>query len=911
MSLDYARGEYLSAVTANFGLYRPVFGFSDSVWRAVAKSLGLDYKQVATKFMEILTILFGPRESLVSCLAENVVAGARTIRLTETSHLPQLGKAILDEGTPQEEEISFVFLDRTTNTLFLESPLLLDHTATADEVASLPVVIASGDRIVTPLSTGSFTQSPLLYPVLNSADSESRIVTAFGPRSLSLFTTTTEVSPRYTAVSTTISSQPPNGSFLIPVDDATQFPDSGMVRVGPGTNFTTSLAGSTSSVVNLSALPFNSFSNAPDRLSGFVIRFVGNITASLAGQERVILRDYFAAFNNRTVELDSPLPASPALNDQVYIAPILFYRSVDREESALVVQEPTIGGQFWFPVSSAFSTGAPVVLLEDAPTISFSQFRMPGIDWDVIQSTPGLVELLVPDLLQRYDLRSASYLHPEQHSPAATVTTGGASSGDTVLTVADTSGFPIVATVIVDAGSPEEELMGYYVSSPTELSFPKSLGFSHSVGTTVSLYEPVYGGTDVISGDYRYVSGTYPGSYVFSPTEPAPTAFLSKTSLTEMLPGPSTLVLSQPSGKSAIEVRDAKSWERLSFPYQILLGDRTGSREEVTVNNLAFKERTRTIVVDTAVAPGDTEIEVASLSMGGPGDAADFLDVDGYRVILGRGTPDAEVVYVQGTEVGPNRLVLDAPTIGAHPPGTSVELLADVCAINPLSFSHAGVFAHTTRSSSSDLLAPFPAYDSRREGTAHRASPLVSEVSLLSTTGFNSTGSVLLNFGRNKTLWQSGLSAPVASGATSFIVADGSGFPSGGGGGEFVLTIDKGLPTEERVVAINRIGNNVAIDFGLRYAHAVGSLVGWDQGEPEQLFYSSVSGNTLVLTAPTVLQSSHAASELAVESVASSDPKRNGFDFPLRLPPDPITRLRYLIDLIRAAGIQVEIISQR
>jgi hypothetical protein len=48
-----------------------------------------------------------------------------------------------------------------------------------------------------------------------------------------------------------------------------------------------------------------------------------------------------------------------------------------------------------------------------------------------------------------------------------------------------------------------------------------------------------------------------------------------------------------------------------------------------------------------------------------------------------------------------------------------------------------------------------------------------------------------------------------------------------------------------------------------------------------------------------------------IDSSVYSDPRDDGYDFPFRVPVDIAARLEYLLDLIRAAGIRVEIISKR
>ena len=65
LSLDFADDNYLTIVGQNLGLQRPVLGFNDTTWRAVVKELALEYRQISTKFHDILAIIIGPQVTQV------------------------------------------------------------------------------------------------------------------------------------------------------------------------------------------------------------------------------------------------------------------------------------------------------------------------------------------------------------------------------------------------------------------------------------------------------------------------------------------------------------------------------------------------------------------------------------------------------------------------------------------------------------------------------------------------------------------------------------------------------------------------------------------------------------------------------------------------------------------------------
>src|SRR5690606_4119914 len=129
LSLDYADGKYLNRVSANLGIQRPPFGFSDATWRAVVKAIALQHKQIRTKFEEILSIILGPKVTQCTALLEDAIVGDTSAVLVNTDHLPQVGTMVLDEGLGSEETVNYVYIDRYTNRVYFETPLVNNHTA--------------------------------------------------------------------------------------------------------------------------------------------------------------------------------------------------------------------------------------------------------------------------------------------------------------------------------------------------------------------------------------------------------------------------------------------------------------------------------------------------------------------------------------------------------------------------------------------------------------------------------------------------------------------------------------------------------------------------------------------------------------------------------------------------------------
>ena len=73
------------------------------------------------------------------------------------------------------------------------------------------------------------------------------------------------------------------------------------------------------------------------------------------------------------------------------------------------------------------------------------------------------------------------------------------------------------------------------------------------------------------------------------------------------------------------------------------------------------------------------------------------------------------------------------------------------------------------------------------------------------------------------------LGADITSGATALTLADGTGYPTGASG-DFIITIDRGTPSEERLRCSDRTGNTITVatrgfDGSVPRAHQAGAAV--------------------------------------------------------------------------------------
>jgi hypothetical protein len=311
-------------------------------------------------------------------------------------------------------------------------------------------------------------------------------------------------------------------------------------------------------------------------------------------------------------------------------------------------------------------------------------------------------------------------------------------------------------------------------------------------------------------------------------------------------------------------------------------------------------------------------VEVASLGPGGTA-AADFPDANGYRVLLDRDGVNEEVVFVVDA-IAPDMLILEENTGKVHGIGETVELMSDVLTINVLTDTHLGTIPVAQRSSTvgglSPHLARFPSFTSANVLGAEVVEPTISSFDVASAAGLDATGGrVILNSANGLLAVSEALTINLAAGGSLVTVADSTSFPVSF---PFVVTLSAGAPREEKALCTaNNIGLGQltlnACAFGSKFGHTIADLstVAWEPGPQESVEFDSAAGTTLSFSPAIVLQSTHSPSEVVIDSSVKSDPRRDGFDFPLRMPVDIRTRLEFLWDLIRAAGVRVTIIDTR
>jgi hypothetical protein len=410
LTLDFSDGSYLNIVSANLGVNRPLFGFDDKTWRAVVKVLALDFKQILHKFDDVLAVIFGPKITQVSTLASDVLLGDTQLELTSSDGFPQTGILVIDELLPNEESVTYNYIDRITNTVYLDAPLVNSHTAVAiDKEAFIASKIAVGsssigvyDGYAWPDPTENFT-----VVIGRGTDFEQvNVVTAVDSvvGKITLLNTTTldipDLNTRAGEIQNVINSVAQ--SYLLGLDSIDKLVQlKGHLLVSDIETLTCAGGSTTTNVVTTATLTANSYPN-------YRLVFTGNVTATLRG--KVV---YVGTNTTNSFSLYNTLPAPPVVGDTFRVEPNIEYYQTNPDNTVLM--------KFAFPdllTSSGF-----VSSITPVGSIAVAQVQVKSGGWDMFQVNDNNLEILLPPELDAGDLRRASYLHDDWKTPVTATPT--------------------------------------------------------------------------------------------------------------------------------------------------------------------------------------------------------------------------------------------------------------------------------------------------------------------------------------------------------------------------------------------------------------------------------------------------------------------------------------------------------
>lgn len=1013
LSLDYADDKYLNIVGNNYGLRRAdvdisSLNFDDNTWRALVKVIALQYKQILTKFEQILEIILGPKITQVGTFSADIAAGVENFQVNTDLQFPQVGTLILDEGLPTEETVEVCFIDRYNNIVHLTTLTQFDHQL-EDEDAEEPLtldLLAGDTEVYVPFSENFPTANFPYTLVLGRGTPNEEVVQLTGNDiTNNILTISACLNPHNgafpTQIQNSMSADYVDASYFLSLYNIDAFNESGVVILGASNNAFTATAGTVNDVT-CAASTFTANRHVRSR-----VVFQGNITAALAEVEAEVIIN-----TDTTLTFLTPLAAPPVAGDLFNIRAVLEYVSVSLNDLAINLRRDI--------VDLDLSINTTVEMLSTETLISLGPVKMVGAGWDVYQvDTPGgppTVEIMLPEALRDVgELRRASYLHTSYITPVpATTLVGAISAGSDVYPVADNTGFPVAGVVTIDAGGGSEDTMGYsidvsstaadieagatsvtidsggeFFNVPFEVQLDDGINPSEIVtasivsgniftiaatagphlkgaefraveyirsgaagatptyvgGESVDLYEPRYAGITLLDGNLWTVDDTWPGPYVYNPTAAGIQQInqggplVANTSLNQlMVSGPSKIMISQQAGKSALEFEDASAFphEPAQLPFSLVIGTGGPNRETIDGNSVALKQRTFALVNGAQAfnAPSlllnNLDELTALLFTGG---ASAFPNANGYRVRVGEGTANDEILFVTGVSGG-NTITFANNTKNAHANGEIVRLMADVVGTDTLTDNHSGVFSFADREVDVADVG-FPAnnngqyFSDTRYSAAEIAQPEYTDLPILSTVGLPVTGSELyLNFGDQRVNATATLTV-AASGTfavpvNSFTCADSTVFPSSADSYPYVVIIEPGTVREEVLeVWDNNTGTGVVTVYKsnppfplpeegapILLTHPIGSKVIFTPGTEDSFSYQTVSGSDIEFSPADTFNQTFYAGTTVTLSPGLDIPQITGYDFPLIMPSDVEEALQSVLNLVRAAGVLVTFIDQ-
>lgn len=949
LTLDHATTSHLDTVTENLGITRPKLPISDDVWRAVVKLVALDYKQIARKFNDLLAVMLGPKTTQCSGLQEDAVAGNDYIVAVTTASFPQTGTIVIDEGLPIEERIRYTFIDRYSNVVYLASPLVYDHPAVKiSHESTLIAPATAGDNkfnIYEPIGFISDLPGPYTVCIGRGTDAEEVVLFQAVDYEARVLETTPLAEDHdgfmvtnsgYTDLAVGPTSPEANYALLKP---AAYFPPTrGILHSTElGVPFTATTGTTTSvTVPNITS----------KRYGGDFVKFTGNVTAALAGVIGYVLEN-----DATTIYFSNTLPAAPANNDEFVILHNTVYLRYDNVSGETVFDRELPDLQF-------FPTGAKFYQAEARTRVSVAQLQVKSGGWDVIQSDPEHVEVLLPKKILENDIYSASYIRDTSTAGSAvisaTVAPGDeyievadtttismvgvaehgasttkfffinvhtyallpANAGDTTLYVYDTSQFGATGDLLINGSS-----VSYTVSGPTELTvsaLPADVRvdtlvrdehklwvpskFNAPGGAAISDSIAIY--TNYNSGDYHNVDKVWPGPYVWELAD-------HNSRNHGVVPYTSTMIAARPkvslqalAGSTALEVEDASTFPP-GAPYSAIIGEGRGNEETVQVQDIALRTRAYSDLASDALI-GSTTLQLSSLS-GPTGPYHIFPNAGPYRVVVDFLTPDVEVLVVREHD-GVDTLTLDAPVTKNHYTTATVHLVSDVLRLNPgLADDHVGLTSISEQLLFYPPVSPSPYVDDVR--VIQSRLTLAAGTSEFPVEG----GTILANHFGEQVASTTATNYPAAPGDTTIFCDNVSGFPTTGY--PYIAILDEGAgPLLEEKVFVTHAdhgAHELTISHPVVHSHALGAKVSYRPGKPETITYGSRDGNDLVFPGGLVSDGFHLLTEPLYASIGTDYPHDFGTEFPLRLPYTELDAIRFVLELVRAAGVEVTFIYKR
>lgn len=908
--LNHAVNEYLTAVTTNLGIKRPKYGMAnDDLWRAVVRRIALDTRQVLGVFVDVLTLLFGPRISVCTSLNVDALIDDFYLTLKDSERIPQLGTMIIDPGLPTEETIVYGFRDPYDHKVRISQIVTQDHVALKNnESQFLKVAASATDTLITLTNTEYFPVAPGTdIPLLIDAGSPNE--------ELVLMSNNNTVTGELT-VSPLLYDHPglimtPYAVGLLAVSPALEvltltetqnLPDKGFLEI-------TEDGGATTETVEFVSVDFlahqvylkNPLVNVYAAATVTLLK-----TACSVQVAQVLVRgvpwDIFQTDPNHLQIFIPEILNVARLVDAWY----LHDRIVGAIPTTTVAVNATAGDTDIFlalPVDTFPSAG--ILELDpagpDEERISYSlieNFSSPLLASHGTGIPIGSTELFVENAQH-----IAEYL-ALTHNTNAMIDRGGADDAVVIESI-DVARNIITLTALTPTTALHAEGTIFEIGDRRRFILSRPLVNNHVIGQTANLFRVQYPATTLESGQINSVDPErYQGKYSYAPL--GLSYRNAYTTLVDELAGPQPLQVSQFAGNSVLEVADASRFNLGDFQ-DVRVSRGLAGDETVLIQGIYLKRNATGIqLTGGPYAPGDTVLTITP-GAGIPDDPDNAL---GYRIYIDRFSATvgslAEVVYVLYYNIATNTIILRDGLAYSHAATDNVFLLADLIKTDQLNFSHNGIYRdeHSTR------LLPEICEDWDTRDTVSQnfnrvgsVEEVRSYINVVDHTPFLNLDQAILNFGTTQIPHQTELVSNFSATSLAVDVVNGAAFPAA----NFYVRIGKNTWNEEVHFVLARAGNTLIIPDGLFYNHRAFEIVELMGGNTEVISYSSASANRLHFSRGFTATRDHMAGETVMPKDLVMTPSPYGKDFAPYLLMTLLERYRWLFDEIRAAGVQVSI----
>lgn len=892
LMLDTADGNRLNIVTGNLGLDRPLLTMGDDEWRAAAKSTALQAKLIKYAYVKMIEICVGPQFARIGTLALPTTFDDKELTVLNGAPYVQVGTLRIDPLLATEETVKYCIRDATTGVFELSTALTQPHVIIPPGSDRLRAAASSGATSLLLANSSILPTAGFPYPVMvdqGTVTEEIVLVSAnnTGSNTLTVSATTyAHAGPTSGFVVRQLAFAAPKGrTFVRLASNATRvFPAAGFLRINDG--------------------------GGADE----VVEYVENdVTDSVLMLKTPLQHAHAAAQMVELVTAGAPVSVA-----QVVEAGIHWTISIPSPRHVLVTIPKNLTplgplDATWFhdAVPAPFSTTLAANALttdqyllltsvtgvqREAGMVQINAFQVAEYDLVLAQEDIATVtsSTLAGVTSMAYTLAGTDDFAPLLSPFAVTINPGGGHEETVAVIAAATD----VGRLVFSAPLAHPHTAGEVIRIRNQILLPDPIGTPYTAGQTVALYQTNYGGTDLDDGNIRGAGPSYTmrlrhfaGGYVYDQDQRGISDVFS--TLSSVVAPPTAVAAAQMAGRTNLEVKDASLWPAPPFtPFSARIGAGAGYQEDQVVVDRTL----RTDAAGTCSASTSAGATVLPYTLTTTGDfpESDGVNAAGYRVLLNRGGPRQEIVLIDQNDIGVPEFSLINPTVHVHNIGDTAELLNDVLTFGPLIGPHAGPVINPS-------------------ALGELVQPLITLIPMAALpAGFPTTGGFAwINFGK-EIIDQRQRIASITD-ATHYVLRSTALFPTTNYPYEVILA--EGTHSEERVFVTNNNTGTNTLTFaapGALNTHAVAQYVQYRSGDPEVVEFSSTetSPNALVVDPPVTLDGGHLVGERVMFSPGISQSNLDGSSFGFKLPPDPTACVTALLELVRTAGVLVNVVQR-